>query len=52
MNARILLCTCGLILLFGSCREEFDDHYNEVNDASIGKSVVQVLEEGKVLNCL
>lgn len=45
MNARILLCTCGLMLLFGSCREEFDDHYNEVNDASIGKSVVQVLEE-------
>ena len=45
MNTRILLWMCGIILLFGSCREEFDDHYNKVNDASIGMSVIQVLEE-------
>lgn len=36
---------CGVVLLFGSCRKEFDDHYNKVNDASIGMNVVQVLEE-------
>ncbi len=36
---------CGIVLLFGSCREEFDNHYNKVNDASIGMNVVQVLEE-------
>ena len=45
MNARILLWTCGIMLLFGSCREEFDDHYTKVNDASIGLNVIQVLEE-------
>ena len=36
---------CGVVFLFGSCREEFDDHYNKVTDASIGMNVVQVLEE-------
>lgn len=45
MNTKILLWMCGFVLLFGSCREEFDDHYNKVNDASIGMNVVQVLEE-------
>lgn len=45
MNTRILLWMCGIVLLFGSCREEFDDHYNKVNDASIGMNVIQVLEE-------
>lgn len=44
MNTRILLWMCGIVLLFGSCREEFDDHYNKVNDASIGMNVIQVLE--------
>lgn len=45
MNTRILLWVCGVVLLLGSCRKEFDDHYNKVNDASIGMSVTQVLEE-------
>lgn len=45
MNTKILLWICGIVLLFGSCREEFDDHYNKVNDASIGMNVIQVLEE-------
>lgn len=45
MNTRILLWICGMVLLFGSCREEFDDHYHEVNDVSIGMDVIQVLEE-------
>ena len=44
MNTKLLLWICGVVLLFGSCREEFDDHYNKVNDASIGMSVTQVLE--------
>lgn len=44
MNTKILLWICGVALLLGSCREEFDDHYNKVNDASIGLSVTQVLE--------
>lgn len=45
MNTKIVLWMCGIVLLFGSCREEFDNHYNKVNDASIGMNVVQVLEE-------
>ena len=45
MNTKILLWLCGVALLLGSCREEFDDHYNKVNDASIGKNVTQVSEE-------
>lgn len=44
MNTKILFCVCGFILLSSACREEFDDHYNKVNDASIGKNVTQVLE--------
>lgn len=45
MNTRILLWIGGILLLLGSCREEFDDHYHGVNDASIGTNVIQVLEE-------
>lgn len=45
MKTRILLWLCGVALFLGACREEFDDHYNKVNDASIGKNVTQVLEE-------
>lgn len=45
MKTRILLWMCGIVLLLGSCREEFDDHFNKVNDASIGKNVIQVLED-------
>lgn len=45
MNTKILLWICGMVFLFGGCREEFDDHYNKVNDASIGMNVIQVLEE-------
>lgn len=33
------------LLAMTSCREEFDDHYNSVGDASIGKNVTQVLKE-------
>lgn len=45
MNTRILLWICGIVLLSGSCREEFDDHYNKVNDSSIGMNVIEVLED-------
>lgn len=41
----VLWTTLLLALMFSSCREEFDDHYHKVGDASIGMSVTQVLEE-------
>lgn len=45
MKIKVLLWICGGILLLASCRQEFDDHYHKVGDASIGKSVTQVLED-------
>lgn len=45
MNKKILLLIFSALLLFCGCRDEFDDHYHDVGDASIGKNVVQVLEE-------
>lgn len=45
MRIKNLLWICGGLLVLAGCRQEFEDHYHKVGDASIGMSVTQVLEE-------
>lgn len=39
-----------LLFVLTSCRKEFDDHYNDVGQSSIGLNVVQVMEEKENLS--
>ncbi|MEG2340972.1 MAG: fasciclin domain-containing protein [Odoribacter sp.] len=43
MNKICLLTGIIVMLLFTSCREEFDDHFS--SDSTVGKNVVQILQE-------
>lgn len=44
------VCIVSLLFIVTACRKEFDDHYHDVGQSSVGLNVVQVLEQREDLS--